>query len=189
MFYLAGRSGGPCWVSRISAVALAVNLILVGASCRLPTTKKADAGLRFEVYWPQDEAEGLRQGSPVMMENVQVGEVTQLSTKFDSGASQTRTYAQLTVRETEQPLRIEDAFSIGTVGTRDITCIAISLRKGDRMKWRPIENGMLIEGKSKSWFSEKAGGAWEGVKEKSSTLSEKAREAYKGVKEKITGEK
>ena len=189
MFHLVGKLQGPFRRRSISAVLLAVCLALLSSSCRLPTTRKADAGLRFEVYWPQDEAKDLRLGSPVVMEKIQVGEVTRLATKYDSGASQTRIFAQLTVREAEEPLRIEDAFSIGAVGPRNVTCIEISPRKGDRMKWRPIENGMLIQGKSRSWFSEKAGGAWEGVKEKSSTLSEKAREVYKGVKGKMTGEK
>ena len=77
-------------------------------------------------------------------------------------------------------LRVEDRIAIRFDDASRENYIEISLKDGDRSKWRPIENGMLMEGEAGSTLTEKVKGA-------SSSLSEKIKGGFENLRKKVQG--
>jgi len=168
---------------RLCAIAI---LLLAVSSCQTwQNVRNRKPALEFEVYWPQEAVKELRAGAPVFFDKEQVGTVAAARQRYDAKASETRTFALLRIQQTREPIRLEDRIAYRTDGPGDKPCIWITLEQGDRMKYRPVENGMLIEGATGPTLAEKASGAWDLVKEKSSALSDKTKGAYQNLKEKI----
>jgi len=168
---------------RLCAIAI---VPLLASSCQpWQNVRSRKAALEFEVYWQQEAVKELRARAPVYFDKEQVGSVAATRQRYDAKASETRTFALLRIQQTREPIRLGDRIAYRTDGPDDRPCIWITLKQGDRMKYRLVENGMLIEGATGPTLAEKASGAWDLVKEKSSDLADKTKETYQDFKDKI----
>ncbi|MDP7131162.1 MAG: MlaD family protein [Planctomycetota bacterium] len=150
------------------------------SSCVTSTTKSSSQSvLVFEVRFAHESEGGLRVGNPVRIAGSQVGRVVRVERKFENSIGESRTYAMVHVDATNR-LRVEDRIAIRFDDAARENYIEISLKDGDRSKWRPIENGMLMEGEAGSTLTEKVKGA-------SSSLSEKIKGGFENLRKKVQG--
>ncbi|MDP6357879.1 MAG: hypothetical protein QF473_22385, partial [Planctomycetota bacterium] len=151
------------------------------SSCVTSTTKRSSQpALVFEVRFAHESERGLRVGGPVRVAGSQIGRVVRVERKFEYSIGESRTYAMVHVGAANR-LRVEDRIAIRFDDAAKENYIDIILKDGDRSQWRPIENGMLMEGEAGSTLTEKVKGA-------SSSLSEKIKGGFENLKKKVQGD-
>lgn len=164
-----------------ACVSLSVLASVLLSSCTSsPARNSSRPNLEFEVRFAHESAQSLRAGGPVHVDGSRVGTIRRVEHKFELSLNQTRTYA-LVHLPAGLDLRVEDRISILFDEAAKENYIAITLKEGDRSKWRPIERGMLVEGEGPGTFTKKLKGA-------PSSVSEKIKNGYQTLKNKFKGQ-